>query len=276
MKITINKKEYDSLDDFVMQGRGCATTRPNHYQIKRNDERIARFRPLAPPDRLEIAIHFVHITNGLAGQIGQEQRVKQVEVLNIAFNPHRVFFTYDEDEVIYEDNLDWYNMDHGGSEERIAKESLQKDPEQFLNFYTAGIAGGLLGWATFPWEIDGDPVRDGVVILDESLPDGNAAPFNLGQTATHEIGHWLGLYHTFQGGCGGYGDHVSDTPAHSAPNFGTPEAGNPYNACEDDEFAPIHNYMNYVDDEWMSEFTELQENRIWNHLQIYRSELINE
>lgn len=274
MKVTINNKSYDSLDEFVLQGRGCATTRPNHYQVQRNDERISRFRTFERAERIDISIHFVHIMDGDLGKISLDQRVEQIRVLNDAFNSMGVYFSYDEDQVIHHNNPEWYRMDHGSAEEREAKSQLQKSPQTHLNFYTAGISGGLLGWATFPWELDGDPAKDGVVLLDESLPLGNAEPFNLGQTATHEIGHWLGLYHTFQGGCGEFGDHVSDTPAHSSPNSGTPEDGLPHNACNTGEFAPIHNYMNYVHDEWMTEFTGEQEERIWNHIQIYRNDLL--
>ena len=81
------------------------------------------------------------------------------------------------------------------------KKELRVGGANVLNMYVGNIEEGLLGWATYPERKLKS--YDGVVILGESMPGGTAVPYNEGDTATHEVGHWLNLLHTFDQGCEG-------------------------------------------------------------------------
>jgi hypothetical protein len=129
------------------------------------------------------------------------------------------------------------------------------DPSKYLNLWICNMANGILGYAQFP----GGPVNtDGVVILYSSLPGGTSAPYNLGRTATHEIGHWLNLRHIWgDAHCGD--DLVEDTPQQESPNFGCPSY--PHRTCSNNGDMSM-NFMDYSDDACMYVFTAGQAARI--------------
>lgn len=133
--------------------------------------------------------------------------------------------------------------------------------DRYLNLWVCNLGGGLLGYAQFP---GGPAATDGVVILNTAFgTTGTAtAPFNLGRTSTHEIGHWLNLRHIWGDteDCTGT-DFVDDTPNAQHPNFGRPEF--PHISCNNGPSGDMFmNYMDYVDDAAMVMFTAGQAARM--------------
>lgn len=132
-------------------------------------------------------------------------------------------------------------------------------PTTKLNIWVCTIGGGILGYAQFP---GGNSSTDGVVIDSKYTGDNGTAtyPFNLGRTATHEVGHWVNLRHIWgDATCGN--DFVADTPLHNAPNYGVPPVGH-RSTCTGTPLEMYMNYMDYTDDRGMYMFSLGQKSRI--------------
>ncbi|MGH3742615.1 MAG: zinc metalloprotease [Micromonosporaceae bacterium] len=196
------------------------------------------------------------------GNIPNSMVTAQMSVLNSAYSGTGFSFTLSK--TTRTTNAQWYDMANSNAE-RNAKTALHEGGYNTLNMYISDLGQGLLGYATFP---GGSLTMDGVVVLNESLPGGTAAPYDEGDTGTHEVGHWLGLYHTFQGGCTGSGDFVDDTPAEASPAFGCPTGRD---TCSGGGADPIHNFMDYTDDSCMFQFTAGQTTRMNSQWAAYRA-----
>ncbi|QZK90003.1 zinc metalloprotease [Flavobacterium sp. CHNK8] len=132
-------------------------------------------------------------------------------------------------------------------------------PTTVLNMWSCNLGGGILGYAQFP---GGASSTDGVVIDNNAFGTTGtvAAPFNLGRTATHEVGHWMNLRHIWgDATCGS--DLVSDTPTHNDANYGVPAYPH-YSTCTGTPVEMTMNYMDYTDDRGMYMFSNGQKSRM--------------
>jgi len=267
--LTSNEPEspgVQSPDQPITFNRGCATQDLGAAEIARIDQELARVKDisfLTASHVIPVWVHRIHPAGG-GGNVTNQQINDQLAVLNAAYAS--TSFSFSLAGIDDANNDSWYTTT-GGTSETQMKTALRKGGSNTLNMYLNNMGGGLLGWATFPSSYASQPLMDGVVILFSSLPGGTAAPYNLGDTATHEVGHWMGLFHTFQGGCSTTGDSVSDTPAERSAAFGCPTGRN---SCTGSRFPgndPITNFMDYTDDSCMNTFTAGQTTRMngqWN------------
>lgn len=267
---TINGETFADQESFINSGKRCATVQLSPEQIDAIEQEVRDFMWSragldATGGVINVYFHVINKGAGLVnGDIPQSQIDAQINVLNAAYASTGWQFTLAA--VDRTTNATWYTMGQGSRAERQAKKALHQGTADDLNIYTANLAGGLLGWATFPSSYATQPLQDGVVILYSSVPGGSASPYNEGDTATHEVGHWMGLYHTFQSGCSG-GDLVSDTPPESSPAYGCPAGRNTCSAPGND---PIENFMDYTDDYCMFQFTAGQDSRMDSQFTTYR------
>jgi hypothetical protein len=270
---------YASQKAFVDSGARCATREVSEFEqrileLKHQSwraERAARGERVGArtPGSVVVPVYF-HVINqgsGIAnGDVPQSQIDQQIAVLNAAYSSSPFVFRLEA--VTRTTNVAWYNMAKGSTAEVQAKTALRQGGAGDLNFYTANIGGGLLGWATFPSDYAVQPQYDGVVVLSSSLPGGSAIPYDEGDTGTHEVGHWVGLFHTFQGGCTRTGDQVADTASERSPAYGCPTGRD---SCRRQAGAdPITNFMDYTDDACMFTFTAGQNSRMDAQFQQYR------
>lgn len=252
------------------------------------------------PRRIPVVVHVIH-TDG-TDNIPNEQVASQIEVLNEDFNnrnsdlqgvpdpfkgfignPGLEFFLADVDPGGSQTNgitrtrttVSAFGIDDSMKSDASGGKSPW-DTSRYLNLWVCQLSGNVLGYAQFP---GGDPTTDGVVITAPAFGRGNTfnlqAQFNLGRTATHEIGHYLNLFHIWGNSilpnCTD-SDSVDDTPNQFGPNTDTPTF--PSSSCGNTPHGDMFmNYMDYVNDVAMFMFTKEQVARMHAALEFSRSGL---
>lgn len=230
--------------------------------------------PLQPPavtgGTIPVYWHVISGNNG-AGLLTPAEIQHQMDVLNAGFAG--TGWSFNLIDVDWTQNDTWFRMLPGSRAERDAKALLRKGGAGTLNIYSANPGGGVtMGWSSYPWNYAGNPALDGVVLDVNTIlvgEGGGPLQYN-GDTGTHEVGHWMGLLHTFQGGCSTTNDLVNDTPAERnaslacLPNRDTC-AGTLFPGSD-----PVNNFMDYTDDVCMNHFTYGQGTRMDQVFSTYR------
>lgn len=254
--------------------RSCGTPDPSPQELKQAHEAARRWKEENAVEGRRfggtIPVAFHVITSGKVGQVSDAQIAAQIDALNQAFRGTGYSFRLAS--VDRTDNTGYFRMVIGTGSERKAKQALAIDPAHRLNLYTCAPGQLLLGWAYYPWSLPEGHFMDGVVVHYGTVPGGTLDRYNLGGSAIHEVGHYLGLLHTFENGCEAPGDYVDDTPYEASPAFGCQDGRD---TCPGPGLDPVHNYMDYSDDPCLTGFTAGQDVRMDAIVPVYRASLFD-
>lgn len=225
-----------------------------------------------------IPVHWHIITTAAGGGNVSALVPDQMQVLRDAFANAGFAFDLVTLEVVANDA--WFFAAAESPEEMAMKGALRRGGPESLNIYTTN-GDVYLGWATFPAYYKIAPSYDGVVLWWAALPGTGLAgesddepdgvlTYDQGDTGTHEVGHWLGLYHTFDGGgCSKPGDKIKDTPTEAEPQFFC-QVRDSCTGRQNPGDDPITNFMDYVDDVCMDHFTPEQVKRMQKQWHAFR------
>jgi hypothetical protein len=261
------------VSDSARGGRGTDhrdVSAEEQKRITARANKLAAAKPTAAADApvVPVYVHVMAARNGTTGNVSDAAIAGQIEVLNKTYggtestSASNTGFTFTLAGTDRFFNDSW----HKDKSSSTYRKATRKGGANALNIWLVDFS--YLGIATFPWDYARSGAIDGVRVNYASLPGGSIANYNLGETGTHEVGHWLGLYHTFQGGCTPTNDEVTDTPAQSGSTNGCPEGAD---TCTLPGLDPIHNYMDYSYDTCYTMFTAGQTSRMNTMWTAYRA-----
>lgn len=280
-----SREAYLESDAFKLSGRRCGTAKPTAEELQGKTAstsdctttltQIQSEYDLTTALVIPVYWHVIYASDG-TGNISEQRIRDQIEVLNEDYramagtdgsNGHDTMIQFQLIAITRTQNDTWFN----DNDEAGYKAALKQDPDTFMNIYS-NTASGYLGYAYFPQTNAGDNL-DGVVMNHEAVGGRNNgySSYDQGRTLVHEAGHYLGLYHTFEGGgCfTGFnaGDLINDTNSENTAHYNCTQT----NTCSTPD--SIHNYMNYTPDSCMNQFTAQQGNRMVCSLINYRPNL---
>lgn len=290
MLFSCQEDEKSTSSEARITKRECVTQEVFERQLKENPELAAKMNQIEEftenalmresrlvNGHIEIPVVVNVIYKTAAENISLAQIQSQIDVLNADFNAANSDFnqvpslfsgvkanvgiTFVLDQVIRKSTTktSWGTRD---AMKKTKQGGLNPtDPTTKLNLWVCTIGGGILGYAQFP---GGSSATDGVVVdsryFGVTPNNGPAYPYNLGRTATHEVGHWMNLRHIWgDATCGN--DLVADTPSHNTANYGVPTYPH-YSTCSGTPVEMTMNYMDYTDDRGMYMFTNGQKSRM--------------
>jgi len=247
----------------AMGNGGCGARKLTPEEDAEAADMVGRYNVRLHTNKpFNVPVYWHSVRSGGQGDTN-EQIAQSIKVLNDSFGDKFNFVL--KEKLVSNDNKDW-NIDYNSD---TNLKSTRKGECDALNVYSTKLTGGLLGYANYPQQCKNSKQSDGVVIGYGTVPGGGSAPYDEGDTLTHEVGHWLYLAHTFDNGCKNGGDGVADTPAVARPNYGCPKN---VDSCPGGGKDLVNNFMDYSDDDCMNSFTTGQLTRAKAAWEDYRAQ----
>ena len=260
------------------QKERCGTRQISLEESEEIEQRIARARKVRTEVTIPVWVHVINKGSGFAnGDLPEDMIRQQIRVLDDSYSGRTggagSGFGFQLAGITRTTNTTWFEkMAVDFDVELEAKRSLKQGGAGTLNIYTVD-GGPYLGFAYYPNIVTSVDyaVLDGVVLDWRSLPGGTFEIYSEGDTAPHEVGHWLALYHTFDGKCGTKGDYVADTAAEFSPAFMCPVGRDTCSGASKPGLDPIFNFMDYTQDSCMYMFSAGQVSRMQAAWAAYRA-----